>query len=108
MSWRHESGIDLAANKLDAVLITGVENVRYLSGFTGSNGIVLLRRDREPLFFTDPRYTIQSAQEVSCRTKVIPRRSLLVGIAAELKKVKTARVGFEKSHVTFDLHEKLK
>jgi Xaa-Pro aminopeptidase len=108
MSLRRESGIDLAELKLDAVLITGAENVRYLSGFTGSNGILLLRAGRDPLFFTDPRYAIQSAQEVSCRTKVIPRGGLLTGIARELKRSKASRIGFEKSHITFDLHGKLK
>ena len=108
MSLRHESGIDFAELKLDAVLITGAENVRYLSGFTGSNGILLLRAQHDPLFFTDPRYAIQSAQEVSCRTKVIPRGGLLVGVARDLQRSKTTRVGFEKSHLTFDLHGKLK
>jgi Xaa-Pro aminopeptidase len=108
MSLRHESGIDLAEHKLDAALVTGAENVRYLSGFTGSNGILLLRRERDPLFFTDPRYAIQSAQEVSCRTKVIPRGGLIAGVANEIKRSRARRVGFEKSHISFDLHGKLK
>ncbi len=108
MSLRHESGIDLAALELDAVLIAGVENVRYLSGFTGSNGMLLLRREGNPIFFTDPRYTIQAAQEVLPRTRVIPRGALITGVASEIKRSRARRIGFEKSHISFDLYGQLK
>ena len=46
--------------KLDALLITNLHNVRYLTGFTGSNGAVLLFRQKGAIFFTDPRYMVQS------------------------------------------------
>ena len=48
---------------------------RYLTGFTGSNGMVLVFRDGAVLF-TDPRYAIQSAQEADCRVKVCRRPML--------------------------------
>ena len=94
---RHDPGLDLAENRLDGVLITGPENIRYLTGFTGSNGLLLLGRGREPLFLTDPRYTIQSAQEVSCRTRTVPRGALVGGAAKEIRRWKARKIG--RAHV---------
>jgi Xaa-Pro aminopeptidase len=42
------------------MLVVSPANVRYLTGFTGSNGAVLALPG-ERIFFTDPRYAIQSA-----------------------------------------------
>ncbi len=108
MKLRHEPGIPFADEKVDAVLIGGPENVRYLTGFTGSNGMVLLFRDREPVFLTDPRYTIQARKEVPCRIRVVARGGLLAGAAAYLNRLKMRRIGFEKHHLFFGLYEKLK
>lgn len=47
---------------LDALLISKIENVRYLTGFTGTSGFVLVREDNA-LFITDPRYTQQAKRE---------------------------------------------
>src|SRR5438270_268282 len=55
--------------KADAFLVTALPNVRYLSGFTGSNGALLVTPDRS-LLFTDPRYEIQAAQESDCEVRV--------------------------------------
>jgi Xaa-Pro aminopeptidase len=59
-----------AALKLDALVVTFGPNLRYLTGFTGSNGLLLVLRDGDALFLTDPRYRIQSAREVTCRVQV--------------------------------------
>ena len=48
---------------VDALFITRLLHTRYLTGFTGSNGQVLIRRDGA-LFLTDGRYTEQSRREV--------------------------------------------
>ncbi len=63
---------------VDAVLITdisrpeqSVPNVQYLTGFTGSNGYLIITAD-SGVFFTDGRYTIQSHQEVKCCEIRIP------------------------------------
>jgi len=48
---------------VDALLVTRLLHTRYLTGFTGSNGQVLVRRDGG-LFLTDGRYTEQSRREV--------------------------------------------
>ncbi len=48
--------------RLDALLVADPHGVRYLCGFTGSNGLLLLR-DGSNLFLTDSRYVLQAAQE---------------------------------------------
>lgn len=58
---RLRSALDAAG--CDAVVVSNLTNVRYLTGFTGSAGQVLVTADRL-LFVTDGRYTTQSAQEI--------------------------------------------
>jgi len=53
-----------AERGLDAVLVTNLLNVRYLTGFTGSNGALLVRADGADLFGTDGRYTTQAGTQV--------------------------------------------
>ena len=107
MSLRHEPEVPWKELRADALLVTAAENVRYLTGFTGTNGLVLLFRDREPVFFTDPRYAIQSAQEVPCRTVVVPKGGLIPAAAKLLKKVRAKAIGFDRVHLTFAAYEKL-
>jgi len=53
----------------DALLVTDATNVRYLTGFTGSNGQLLL--DAKPVFMTDGRYEEQAANEVPDLERVV-------------------------------------
>ncbi len=63
----------LADLDVEAALITRLVNVRYLSGFTGSNAALLVTHDGAVLA-TDGRYTEQSAREVPDLERVIDRR----------------------------------
>ncbi|MGH3442145.1 MAG: aminopeptidase P family protein, partial [Nitriliruptorales bacterium] len=55
----------LAAEGLDAVYVTTPTNVRWLTGFTGSNGQLLLAVDPDlDVFLTDGRYATESAEQV--------------------------------------------
>jgi Xaa-Pro aminopeptidase len=86
----------------DAMLVTSPPNLRYLTGFTGSNGLAIVTAS-ETLFFTDPRYTFQAAQEVATnrRTKVRVMKSALLEHAAKLMgRRKWWRFGFEPDHLT--------
>ena len=92
--------------KLDALLVTHPPNVRYLTGFTGSNGMLLLHRGGA-ILFTDPRYRVQAGREVSCRVKVA-KGSLLTDVMAAVARLKAWRLGFERSHVKFETYDFLK
>jgi Xaa-Pro aminopeptidase len=70
----------LENRELDAMLLTSLANVRYLTGFTGSNAVMLVLPG-EAIFFTDPRYAIQSGREVTCRRRVA-KGPILAAVAA--------------------------
>jgi Xaa-Pro aminopeptidase len=86
-------------SKLDALLVTNLHNVRYLTGFTGSNGAVLLLKDKPAVLFTDPRYTVQSQQQVTCRVK-IAKGALTGAILQEIERARLRHVGFEQENLT--------
>ncbi|SFJ68485.1 Xaa-Pro aminopeptidase [Amycolatopsis sacchari] len=88
----------------DALLVTDLLNIRYLTGFTGSNAALLLHADGEPktLFCTDGRYVTQAAAEVPDLEHVIDRDS-----AAALVKRGSGRTGFESQHVSVEQYEAL-
>jgi Xaa-Pro aminopeptidase len=48
---------------VDGLVVTTLVNIRYLTGFTGSNGLLLLRRDGGATLLTDGRYQDQAAEE---------------------------------------------
>jgi Xaa-Pro aminopeptidase len=85
--------------KLDALLVTNLHNVRYLTGFTGSNGSVLLFKDRPAVLFTDPRYTVQSQQQVNCRVR-IAKGPLTKSILREIGRTRVRRLAFEQENLT--------
>jgi Xaa-Pro aminopeptidase len=95
----------LAERKLDGFLIGFGANLRYLTGFTGSNGMLLVT-PRDALFFTDPRYRLQAGQEVSCRVRVA-RGPLLPLAAAAAARRGLRRLGFEKARLSFEQYETL-
>jgi Xaa-Pro aminopeptidase len=90
----------------DALLVTGPENRRYLTGFTGSAGMVLLVGG-DALLVTDGRYVEQATEEApGCR--VVRHAPEPFDTLRELVQAAGLRtLGFEKEHVTFAFHEKL-
>jgi Xaa-Pro aminopeptidase len=105
---RRASAISLfAESELDALLITNLHNVRYLTGFTGSNGAVLLFEAGPAILFTDPRYTVQSQQQVNCRVRVA-KGALTKSILQEVDRSRVLRLGFEQDNLTVLQLESLK
>ncbi|SPE37007.1 Peptidase M24 [Candidatus Sulfopaludibacter sp. SbA3] len=95
----------LAGRKLDAFLVSFSPNLRYLTGFTGSNGNLLLL-PRQATLFTDPRYQIQAAQEVTCRVRIC-KGPLVPDVAAAIGKLGLRRIGYEPARMTCDLLDSL-
>jgi Xaa-Pro aminopeptidase len=95
----------LAERKLDGLLISLGPNLRYLSGFTGSNGLLLLTPVRS-ILFTDPRYTIQAAQESTCDVR-IAKGPLVDDVMAAVAKLRLRRVGYEPGMMSCDAYESL-
>jgi Xaa-Pro aminopeptidase len=92
----------LAAAELDGMVISDLVNVRYLSGFTGSNAALLIRTDDQtPVLATDGRYRTQAAQQAPDAELLIERACAphLVGRAAADG---VRRLGFESHVVTVD------
>jgi len=93
--------------KIDAFLVSAPPNIRYLSGFTGSNALLLVTPVGSTLF-TDPRYTIQAAGETSgCAVKTA-RGPLLAEAAQLIARRRLKRIGFERGRLLFDSWQRLK
>jgi Xaa-Pro aminopeptidase len=95
----------LAERNLDALIVSGAPNVRYLTGFTGSNGLALLS-PAGTVLFTDPRYEIQAAQETACRIR-IARGSLYRAVMQAAARRRFRRLGFEKGRLPYQDYEEL-
>ena len=92
----------------DAVLVTNLTNVRYLTGFSGTNGQVLVKSDRS-IFFSDPRYEARAGDLVQGADIVIYDNKLTDVLPQHLNGL--GRVGVESSTMTMaeysDLDEAL-
>ncbi len=101
----------LGAAELDALLVTNPVNVRYLTGFSGSSGIALVRAggDGGPLtFFTDFRYETQSAEQLpGAFERRIVTGDLLDAAAGAVAEESAGRLGFEETGLTFKQHAHL-
>jgi Xaa-Pro aminopeptidase len=86
----------LGEKNLDRMLVTDLVNVRYLTGFTGTNGAVVCGPDGLRVFLTDFRYTERAAEEISEWEIVTVTGDWLAGIAERL----AGKVGFEDDHVS--------
>jgi len=97
------------ANRLNGILFTSLENIRYLCGFTGSDGALVLSSNGS-YFLCDSRYWTQADQEVK-GCQIVHYKRKLDGIVSLLLDLKLKRIGFESPSLTFSLyhslHEKL-
>src|SRR3954463_11970824 len=81
----------IAERELDQLFVSDLTNVRYLTGFTGTNGACLVGGD-ELIFFTDFRYTERAEREVGPEwERPEAERELLPQIVGRM----SGRVGFE-------------
>ena len=99
--------IPFAELKIDAMLVSALPNIRYLSGFTGDNALLLVTPESQTLF-TDPRFTIQASEECTCAVKIAPRGPVDPYAVEAIHRQKLKRVGFEATRIVYDVHRRLK
>jgi Xaa-Pro aminopeptidase len=104
----------LDGHSLDGFVVTHPANLRYLCGYTGSNGLLLFlsgpagakttgigtSRFAGRTFFTDGRYTAQAREEVSGARVVISKGPLLHDAAKLIEQLTSATIGFEGDYTT--------
>jgi Xaa-Pro aminopeptidase len=93
----------LAERKLDGLLVSWGPNLRYLSGFTGSNALLLVTAGQSVLI-TDPRYTLQAGQESTCQVR-IAKGPLVADMLAAIAKLGLKRVGYEPALMSCDAYQ---
>lgn len=95
------------AHKLDALIISRTAHIRYLTGFTGSNAL-LLATPRNLYFITDNRYDVQASEEVEDWKIIIARRGLYEEIKRKNYLRAANRIGFESKYTTYEQYQKIK
>jgi Xaa-Pro aminopeptidase len=91
----------------DAALITRLVNVRYLTGFTGSNAALLVTADGRDVLATDGRYTTQAERQAPDVERLIVRAAADSLVAAAIERGHSS-VAVETHDVSVDLHERLR
>ena len=98
----------LARENLDFLLVTFLPHVRYLSGYSGTNGIILAS-PKGLTFFTDFRYKEQAKQQVKNMKAMMAERDLFSSLSrlAQLKG-RRIKLGFEADHLSCTAYRRLK
>jgi Xaa-Pro aminopeptidase len=92
---------------LDGLVITKLPNIRYLSGFTGSEALLLLTRERD-IFLTDFRYVEQAQRECKGLEIAERKRSPMKALGNLVKKLRLKVLGFEPEALSFAQYSELK
>ena len=96
----------LASEGLGAILITDPANRRYLSGFTGSAGTLIISQERAMLA-TDFRY-YEQVEKQAPQFELVKIRDKLINLLPDLiKGLGTHQLGFESKNLTVNLHQDL-
>ena len=90
----------LARADLDALLVTSLANIRYVTGFSGSNALLVLTA-KDCVLLTDFRYATQVEEEIGSTASVrIESTNLWTGLWAQLGTMPSVeRIGFESMHL---------
>lgn len=108
----HESRLQkvqaiLADRQLDSLLISRPENRLYLTGFTGSSGVVLITREKAFLI-TDFRYVEQAGEQAPAFEVVKAETTATAALAELCQQLSLDRIGFESDFVTVDAFRSMK
>jgi Xaa-Pro aminopeptidase len=97
----------LAERELDGLVVSDPANVRWLTGFTGSNGLAMVGRQGARRFVTDFRYLTQASEQLDGAWTREISSDLLEGLTRQLPGEGTMRLGFDDGHLSVRDHAKL-
>jgi len=97
----------LEKNRCDAFMTSFMPHLRYLTGFSGSNGLCVVTRSKV-FFLTDFRYKEQIQNEVACSRSFITSGELIEKGADEKLLEGCKRVGIEKDYLSYGHHEDMR
>ncbi len=93
----------LATTRFDALLVSHLPNIRYLCGFTGSAGLLIVEQ-AQSVFFTDVRYDTQAHEEVKAAKVIVAPKSILQALADwfghRRRRSRPWVIGIESEHFT--------
>ncbi|MBI4686758.1 MAG: aminopeptidase P family protein [Nitrospirae bacterium] len=92
--------------KVDGLLITDLNNLRYITGFTGSSGFLIITKGA-PVFVTDSRYEEQSKHEVKGFNILIEKEERIKVIKNITKEAGIKKLGFEDHSISYKTYRKL-
>lgn len=95
----------LAQFNIDAILFSDIKDVRYLTGFRGSEGLLLLSQF-ERYFLTDSRYTTQAAEEAN-GCSIIEVKDKVKDIASLIKRFGVGSVGYQAERISVAVYNEL-
>ncbi|MDW7740185.1 MAG: Xaa-Pro peptidase family protein [Bacillota bacterium] len=93
-------------NNLDVLLVTNPQNRRYLSGFTGTGGVLLISVDKA-LLVTDFRYTEQAAAQADQFEVKLWKEDLYQNLAVIVREYGWEKIGFEAKNVVFSTYREM-
>ena len=97
----------LEASRLDALLVSHLPHVRYLTGFSGSNGLCVVTLNRQ-YFLTDNRYREQSKTEIDDFEILVTSDTLLKAARKRGMINGKKKIGFESQYLSVSMFENLK
>jgi Xaa-Pro aminopeptidase len=99
--------LSVSKARADALLVTHLPNIKYLCGFSGSAGILLVEASRATLF-TDSRYTLQAREQVHDTGVSIARQGLIRAVGEALRRSRgRLRLGYAPAQMTVAQKEAL-
>lgn len=103
---------EINAKDIDGFMVTGAWNRRYLSGFTGSNGVLVITKNEKRLI-TDYRYVEQAKMQTDFDVILHAEHTghkdkIFTEVAKQVNKMGIKRLGFEQQHLSYGAYRKMK
>lgn len=98
----------LAARRLNALFVSDISNIFYLTGYTGSDGSLIVTLNGAHLL-VDSRYTLQARDECKCvMVREFSRKPAITAVGELIDELAPNRVGFEAENLTVYRHANLR